>query len=146
MRETSFCLLPCAGDFFFLAWRLQINAQDLPFLLPVGSLHRAAAAEAAPGLCEGFVFLPTPSPPVPPPFAAAVPLVLGLALVSTQPRLQLARQFFGDDGSKMAKAGIPAFAAPVGKAPEPLLWCSSRQVDQPAISMALRSAARPFIA
>ena len=56
------------------------------------------------------------------------------------------RQKIGDDGSKMVKAGIPAFTAPVVKAPEPLLWCSTRQVDQPAISMAPCSAARPFIA
>ena len=54
--------------------------------------------------------------------------------------------FFRDDGSKLVKAGAPAFTAPVVKAPEPLLWCSTRQVDQPAISMAPCSAARPFIA
>ena len=51
-----------------------------------------------------------------------------------------------DDGSKMAKPGIPAFTAPVVKAPEPLLCCGSRQADQPAMSMTPCSAARPFVA
>lgn len=51
----------------------------------------------------------------------------------------------GDDGSKMVKPVRTAFTAPVVKAPEPLLWCSSRQADQPAIFMAPCSAARPFV-
>ena len=46
----------------------------------------------------------------------------------------------------MAKPGIPAFAAPVVKAPEPLLCCGSRQADQPAMPMTPCSAARPFVA
>ena len=46
----------------------------------------------------------------------------------------------------MAKAVRTAFEVPVVKAPEPLLWCSSRQADQSAISMNPCSAACPFVA